>query len=203
MPRKYTKKTQREFHSDVLKTAVQQVLNGTLSRRQAAVTYGITKSRLCNYVQKAHDVGIDNVDFVPRFNTRQILSEEMEALLQEYLLNCSNMFHGLTPKSLRRLAYEYAIKNQCQLPHAWTETKMASEDWYDGFMRRHPTLSLRRPEATSLARMTAFNPTNVANVFDKLKMVLTKYQFTAGDIFNLDEVSLLKTIFRYIIVGKS
>ncbi|KAJ8971197.1 hypothetical protein NQ314_000834 [Rhamnusium bicolor] len=35
----------------------------------------------------------------------------MKDRFQEYLLTCSDMFHGLTPKATRRLAYEYAKRN--------------------------------------------------------------------------------------------
>lgn len=31
-------------------------------------------------------------------------------------------------------------------------------DWYYNFMASHPNISLRRPEATSLKRITGFNP---------------------------------------------
>lgn len=33
---------------------------------------------------------------------------------------------------------------------------MAGRDWYDGFMKRHPFLSLRTPEQTSINRAKGF-----------------------------------------------
>lgn len=77
----------------------------------------------------------------------------MEAALAEYLIKCSTMFHGLTPKATRRLAYEYAERNNLKYPPKWKETKSAGPDWFSSFLKRHPTLSIRTPEATSLARM--------------------------------------------------
>jgi hypothetical protein len=37
------------------------------------------------------------------------------------------------------------------------ETKLAGRDWLEGFSRRNPGISLRRPQATSINRITAFN----------------------------------------------
>lgn len=40
-------------------------------------------------------------------------------------------------------------------------------------MGRNPELSVRKPEATSLTRMTAFNTHNIGQFFDKLTTALT------------------------------
>ena len=38
------------------------------------------------------------------------------------------------------------------MPNNWKTNKAAGPDWLSSFMRRHPTLSTRVPEATSLNR---------------------------------------------------
>lgn len=38
---------------------------------------------------------------------------------------------------------------------------MAGMDWMQGFMPRHSDISLRKPENTSIARVSAFNDVNV------------------------------------------
>ena len=55
-----------------------------------------------------------------------------------------------------KLAYEFAERNGLQ--HVFSrDKKSAGKDWFSSFIKRHPTLSLRQPEATSLARSFGFN----------------------------------------------
>lgn len=61
------------------------------------------------------------------------------------------------------------------------------KDWWQGFKSRQK-LSIRRPEATSMSRATAFNKSVVNKFYDSLAKVQDKYNFEAKDIYNTDEV---------------
>lgn len=54
-------------------------------------------------------------------------------------------------------------------------------------MNRHPELSIRKPEATSINRILGFNKTEVTRFFSNLESVMTKFNFEAQNIFNMDE----------------
>lgn len=79
------------------------------------------------------------------------------------------------------MVYDYAkILPSCKYPENWNTQKKAEVDCLYGFMKRNHTLSLRKPESTSLARGLGFNKTRVSEFFNNYKSVLKKYRFTPG-----------------------
>lgn len=76
------------------------------------------------------------------------------------------------------------------MPVSWGKNQMAGEVWLKLFMKRHPSLSLRSPQATSLSRATSFNKVNVNLFFENYTNVLNKHGFNAVDIWNMDETGI-------------
>lgn len=75
------------------------------------------------------------------------------------------------------------------MPRSWQEKQMAGKDWLLGFRKTNPELSLRKPEACSLA--TAFNRTNVERFYNNLENLYQKNSAFADRtrVNNLDETS--------------
>ena len=99
---------------------------------------------------------------------RAIFANDQEQLLVKYIKRASELYYGLTPDDVRKLAYEYASINSVQVPKNWFTNKKAGADWFTSFLKRHSSLSIRTPEATSLSRATSFNRSNVVLFFQNL-----------------------------------
>ncbi|GBN33652.1 hypothetical protein AVEN_250682-1 [Araneus ventricosus] len=92
---------------------------------------------------------------------RQIFECKQEDMLQQYLMKASDIYFGLSPKEVKRFAYTYAVACKINIPKSWTEHEMAGSDWLSAFLKRHPKLSIRSPQATSISRATSFKEHNV------------------------------------------
>lgn len=183
---------------EAMMSAVRAVLNGGWSVKRAAEEFHIARTTLTRYVEKCRDQEID-WDAVlipelprmePKYNARQVFSTEEESLLAEYLKACAKLHHGLPPFIARQLAYEYAKANAKIMPDSWSRDLAAGKDWFTAFIKRNADLSLRTPEATSLARAMGFNRQSVNLFYENLEATLAKYNLGPHQIYNVDETGL-------------
>ncbi|CAH2015814.1 unnamed protein product, partial [Acanthoscelides obtectus] len=116
---------------------------------------------------------------------RKVFTAVQEQQMVNHCKALDLRFYGLTLKSLRFLAYQFAHRNG--IPHPFNnETRLAGRDWTRQFMKRN-RLSLRTPRKTSVARTMGFNQQQLSQYFENLKYVLEKYKFPANRIYNMDE----------------
>ncbi|KAJ8944307.1 hypothetical protein NQ318_005134 [Aromia moschata] len=150
------------------------------SIRKIGSYFGIhysTLSRSISKIKKLRQVG--NIIEMPRCGyakIRKVFTETEEDILVQYIIRSSDIMFGLDPISVRKLAYQCAVLHEIKMPTSWTEIGQAGVEWLKLFLKRHGGLSIRQPEATSLARATSFNRTNVTLFFDKLSNVLSRHQ---------------------------
>lgn len=123
----------------------------------------------------------------PNFQQRMIFTVNQEKEIKDYLISCSNRYYGMTRFEARRFVYELAVDNAISIPDTWHHEKSAGDKWMAGFMARNRELSLRQPEATSIARACAFNRPNINFFFDELKKAMESTKVTGDRIYNLDE----------------
>lgn len=83
---------------------------------------------------------------------------------------------GFSKQEVCNLAFELA--QRLGIKHSFSlEKKEAGRDWFDGFIKRHPKLSLRKPEKTSAARALGFNKKNVTEFYNLYESLQHKHQF--------------------------
>ncbi|KAJ4425707.1 hypothetical protein ANN_27903 [Periplaneta americana] len=182
MPRNYQRKTERgKWSQELLETAIKQVRKGA-SIRAVSKSTGIPFSSLQERVQKG-------VFSEPSLGQSPVFSRQQEEEIANHLKVLANMFYGLSPPDLCRAAYEFAERNG--IKHNFNKDScMAGRDWLNGFLQRNPTISVRKPEATSMSRVKGFNRTEMGIFFSNLGEVMDKYNFSPVNIYNIDETGI-------------
>ena len=184
--RHYKRKTDRgSTPLDIMERAAQCVIGGQ-SMRNTAKQFNIDRMTLKRFISKMDDDQEPSVGYSPVSKRQLVLPSNVEKDLATYVRNMSDMFHGLSIHRCCSLAFELATRNNIAVPLSWQINKKAGHDWWLGFKQRYE-LSVRKPEATSLGRATAFNKPVVSKFFDNLAEVMDKFKFSPSDIYNLDE----------------
>ena len=181
---------EKETPSNVTILEAVKLVSSGHSLRDVAKLKQISKSALQRYVKKYQSSSNDDLVFQRNLTCGLVFTNEQEAALLEYLVKASRMHYGLTTVQVRTLAFQYASALKCKLPKSWEENKVAGYDWLKGFMGRHPKLSLRSPEATSLGRATSFNKSNVDAFVHNLKSIYEQYKLAPDCIYNCDETGV-------------
>lgn len=190
MPRKPQERKIGKHSAEQMRKALGIIEKGT-SIKTAAKLCGLPFSTLRRYYHKNKSLSSNEMKLVPNYSVRKIFTEEQELSLKTYVIHCALMFYGLTTKETRILAYQMACTNKIVMPASWRRDQMAGKGWLRSFKKRHPDLSVRKPEACSLARATAFNRENVKIFYNNLENLMKRDPNLANGtrIFNLDETS--------------
>ncbi|KZR98834.1 Uncharacterized protein APZ42_005565 [Daphnia magna] len=168
-----------------MKDAISQLQGKSL--RKVSEETGISKTTLNNY-RKISKASRD-IPPKPLCHGNQILSTDQESELAEYLVETQKEGCALTPKLLKELTFSYARYNGIVIPSNWSKNSCAGADWFTNFMKRHPRLTLRKPEGASIARTGVLNHPVMENFYYQVEVLYKKYDFTDGEIFNIDETN--------------
>jgi transposase-like protein len=173
--------------SDVtMKQAVKAVLVNGKSNKKACKEYGVPLETLRRKVIIARNGG--GVD--KHMGRPTVLNEEAENELAKILMDMEARLYGLSPGDVRQIVYKYCEKNGITNNFS-RETAMAGRYWLDGFLSRHPELSIRHAEAVSIQRAIGFNKPKVDMFYSMLKRLLFTDKggiaVPPGNIYNVDE----------------
>src|SRR6218665_2253770 len=186
MGKDYTRKTDRgSYGEEALKRALAALRDGQ-SYHSVEKSFEIPRRTLQRHIKG--QVLQPGRPILGRF--RVTLSEEFENELVTRAIALQQRFYGMTPVDLRRLAFQLAELEK--LNHQFNmEKQMAGRKWLKEFLHRHPELSVREPEATSISRAVAFNKPQVKRFFELLRAELEKGGGIRSDqIYNMDESGL-------------
>jgi hypothetical protein len=171
-----------------MESAINAVKNQGMPIKTASRNFGVPVMSLKRRVRSRNV--ITNTHKKILGSRKTVFSAEQEEELVNYILDMEVRMYGLTTHDVRSLAYQLAERNGIANHPFSLENKIAGRDWLFGFQKRHPGLSLRVPEATSVARAKAFNKPVVSKFFDLLKAEYQKHNYPAHRIYNVDETSL-------------
>ncbi|GBP86512.1 hypothetical protein EVAR_69181_1 [Eumeta japonica] len=64
----------------------------------------------------------------------RIFTDSQEKSLSKYQMRCAVNYFGLSPKEVRKLSYDLAVKYNSKRPITWDENEIAGEDWFTAFV---------------------------------------------------------------------
>ena len=141
----YQRKTRRgSIPAANIRQATDDVLVHKKSIRSVGNAYGIHRNTLTRHVQRAkRDSSLGRIGYAKHL----VFNEQEDRQLEMYLKEAANIYFGLTAKDARQLAYRCAKAYNVKMPESWERDECAGPDWLSAFLKRHPTLSIRTPEA--------------------------------------------------------
>lgn len=182
MPRNRQRTTAKAAWTQEVLQSAKTAIEGGLSKRKAAKQYNIPFTTLRDRLKNEN---MSN----PRLGRKPVFTQQQETEIAEQVKLLGSLYYGLNVADLRKLVYKYAelnnIKNNFE-----QSSKTAGLDWVHAFMTRNPSVSIRKAEATSLNRISAFNKEEITHFYDKLGDLMEKHKFIPSNIYNADETGI-------------
>lgn len=100
------------------------------------------------------------------------------------------VFYGLTRCDFKNLVYTFADLNNIKHPDSWNKKKAAGNDWLSFFLKINPSIILRTPEPTSVARARGKNHPQVERFFTLSDEQYQKYTIDATRVYNMDKTGI-------------
>lgn len=182
MPRKYARKTAKAAWTAEQLTAALKAIKSGRPTRDVSRAFSIPRTTLQDRLKSD-----DSSD--PSLGRKPVFCKEEENLLAQHVIKLSKFFYGITRAEIQKAAFSYASKKNINHPFSKL-SKAAGKDWLEGFLRRNPQISLRKPEATSVNRITAFNREEVNLFYENLGRLMERFKFPQDRIYNADETGL-------------
>ena len=149
-----------QYNRQDLENAVKAVEAGD-SIRQASAKYGIPRSTIGDRISGRFDIKEPVVHGRP-----PAIPFAIENKIVASVKMAAKMGVGLSRKQI--LTRTYILCKRIKMQTSYPNFK-AGKDWWEGVKRRHPEITLRKPEKLSTVRARMLNPVVVENYFNGLE----------------------------------
>ncbi|CAL8078654.1 unnamed protein product [Orchesella dallaii] len=125
------------------------IKDAKLKIKDAARQYGIARATLYRQYQKFKRVGgKSNVNQFRTCGGVPILTKVEENALEKTIRDLRERGVTVTSSDIKRMCFEYCDSNR--IANQFNESKrMASNDWYNRFLKRHPDVKIPKPRQTN------------------------------------------------------
>jgi hypothetical protein len=168
--------------------AVKAVIIGSIGYLKASKVFGFPQTALERRVKEKKRSNPSSTLSKPMGRCRCVFTPKQESELVSHIKNTEQRLLDFTTNEIRSLVFEICKANGCSNPFKGN-SEIAGVDWLPGFLKRHPDISLRKPEATSVAQAVGFNKVAVSTFF-LLAKVNDEYHLTPDKIYNVDETGI-------------
>ena len=172
----------KQWTPESMEEACKAVRDENMGLREASRKYNVPTETL-----RRRTADLVSLDCRPGPPT--VLTSEEEARLAEYCVTMADMGFGLTRECVMAMAFAIADKTGRSHPF---KQGYAGRGWYEGFMARQATLTLRTPQALSYARAASSSKETIDDFFAKLGAIYGRLNLISkpGQIFNADETGV-------------
>ena len=162
-----------------MSAAVESVLKVNRGLREASRLYNVPIETLRRRVTGSVAVGCKPGPPI-------VLTDVEEEKLAEYLVQMADMGFGVSREGVMGMAYTIVTKSQCKHPFS---KGTAGRAWFEGFLRRHPKLTIRSPQLLSYCRALCASRETLSDFFGKLGAIYGKLNLISKpmQIFNSDD----------------
>ena len=185
MPRNYIKKTSGPSYTQQdLRRAIEDVQNRNKTYRQAQVFYGVPIAVICQRVSGNRRTAIDCTSR----GRKTALSAEVEEIIEKSLISRAEYGYPCDKNELQELVKTYVEMKDIKTPF---KNNRPGDDWYFDFLKRHPRLSIKKPEHLQKLRKDARKPDIIYEFYETLETTMTDKNLNSIEksnfVFNADE----------------
>lgn len=112
---------------------------------------------------------------------------ELENKIVETVKKAADMGFGVSKSQLK--AKTGRLVKDLKLKTSFKNNK-PGDDWFLALKRRHPDVTMKKPQKLSVTRAKAMNREKVGKYFELLKSILDEFQLQPEHIWNCDETNM-------------